>query len=154
MAGNSEAKVAEIDLFGEPWVEPKDPRGRKRHKRCPQIAEIVAKSRADGLTVEVIALRTGLSEPTLRKYYFRELDNGASIVRAGIISAVFDKALTGHAASAKLALAILERGDAAVPVTRRPRAPPAAPPLGKKAAADAEAHIAHEGTEWGDLLRH
>lgn len=154
MAGKSDTNVAETDLFGEPWVEPKDPRGRKRHKRCAQVAEIIAKSRADGLPIEQIELRTGLSAPTLRKYYFRELDNGQAIIRAGIVSAVFDKALTGNAASAKLALAILEKGDAAVPVARAPRAAPAAPPPGKKALAEAEAHTAHEGTEWGDLLRH
>jgi predicted transcriptional regulator len=104
------------------------------------------------MSVSAIATRTGLSEPTLRKYYLRELDHGAQALRAAIVAAVFDKAREGNVPAAKLALQILEKGEAAVPVARH--AAKADKPLGKKEAADAAAKTAHEGTEWGKLLRH
>jgi len=113
--------------------------------------------RATGATVDEIALRTGLSAPTIRKYYLRELEAGQELVRAVLIEAIFKAALDGRVGSQRLALELLDQGQAAVPIAK------AAPvsdrqakdePLGKKAQADADAVVAHEGTEWASLLRH
>jgi hypothetical protein len=147
-----------VDLLGDPWTPPRDPRGRKRHKRNPLVAENVAILRASGATVEEIALRTGLSEPTLRQYYFRELDTtrAQALGRAVLREAMWGKAKKGVVSAARFILEEFERGQAAVPLAK---APPAATPeadekLGKKAAANLAAETAHEGTEWGHLLKH
>lgn len=139
------------DLLGDPWTELKDPRGRKRHKRSPQVAERVAFLRASDMAVEDIAARIGLSEPTLRKYYFRELTAGPALAKAVLLEAMWDKAKAGNVSAANFVRAEFEKGDTAVPVARQPREK-AEPPLGKKAQADVDAKTAHEGTEWGSLL--
>jgi DNA-binding CsgD family transcriptional regulator len=136
------------DLFGDPWTPPRDPRGRKRHRRLAQVAEKVAVLRATGLTVEQIARRMGLSEPTLRKYYLRELDQGNDLARAVLDEAIWKKAMAGSVGAQRLMREILGKGAAAVPVTK-----PKTGALGKKALAVRDAATAHEGTAWGDLLQ-
>jgi hypothetical protein len=140
------------DLFGDPWTPPRDPRGRKRHRRLPQVAEKVAVLRAAGLKETAIALRIGLSEPTLRKYYFRELAEGETLARAVLIEGLWAEAKTGKAAAARIILEEFDKGRAAVPVSRRD--PSKVEKLGKKAQADADAKTAQEGTSWADLLPH
>lgn len=141
------------DLFGDPWSPPRDPRGRKRHKRIPQLAEKVAVLRGAGLTPANIALRVGLSEPTLRKYYFRELEEGATLARAVLVESLWAKAKSGSAAAARMIREEFDKGQAAIPVSRR-RTDEAKPEkLGKKAQAAVDAQSAHEGTTWGDLLK-
>lgn len=142
------------DLLGDPWTELRDPRGRKRHKRSPQIAEKVGLLRASDMTVEDIAARVGLSEPTLRKYYFRELGDGPAVAKALVLEALFEKAKGGNVSAARLMLAQFEKGETAPPLAKQPTeaAPKKEPPLGKKAQADVDAATAHEDTGWGPLL--
>ncbi len=90
-----------VDLWGDPWTPEPDPRGRKRHRRAPQVAEQVAVLRAAGLTVEEVATRLVLSEPTLRKYYFRELDGGAKMAQAVLTEAMWKKAKEGNVSAAR-----------------------------------------------------
>lgn len=106
------------------------------------------------MTVEDIAIRVGLSEPTLRKYYFRELGDGPAVARALVLEAIFEKAKAGNVSAARLMLAQFDKGDTAPPI-RPPLSDPVAkkePPLGKKAQADVDAVTAHEDTGWGPLL--
>lgn len=100
------------DLWGNPWTPEPDPRGRKRHKRSPQVAENVSVLRAAGLTVEQIAARIGLSEPTLRKYYFRELDDGAVLAEAVLTEAMWKKAREGNVSAARFIRETFKQGDA------------------------------------------
>lgn len=109
------------------------------------------------MTGEQIATRTGLSEPTLRKYYLRELTDGATLARAVLLEAIVEKALAGNVAAAKVMLSEFAKGSAAVPIAPRRAAEPKAErvePLGKKASLDRDAQTAHRGTGWGDLLKH
>nr|WP_314437596.1 hypothetical protein [uncultured Brevundimonas sp.] len=142
------------DLLGDPWTELKDPRGRKRHKRTAEIAEKVGVLRASDMNVEDIAVRVGLSEPTLRKYYFRELGDGPAVARALVLEAMFEKAKAGNVSAARLMLNEFAKGDTAPPIRPQPGEPGAKkePPLGKKAQADIDATTAHEDTGWGPLL--
>jgi hypothetical protein len=153
MAQDSEAPV---DLLGFPMSEPKDPRGRKRHKRLPQVAETVALLRGAGHTEDEIAAIVGLSDKTVRKYYSRELQKGPKIIRGVLTVSLFAQAKKGKAAAARLVREILADGDAAVPLPPGLHTPAADTdddePLGKKAAADRDAKTAHEGTKWGRLL--
>ncbi|MNU34510.1 hypothetical protein D3C71_230930 [compost metagenome] len=120
------------DLWGDPWTPPKDRRGRKSHRWLKQVAENVAVLKASGLTVELIASRIGLSEPTLRKYYFRELDEGAGLAQAVLNEAMWKKALAGNVGAARYIREEFGKGDvktAANRVREREQAPVA---LGKK----------------------
>lgn len=149
MSDESEA----TDLFGDPWGEARGRGGRKRHRRLPQVAEKVGVLRATGATVEAIAGRLGLSEPTLRKYYFRELRSGAEIARQVLIEAMWNKALGGNVSAANFIRQELARGEAEAFVTSsRPAQTPKPTPLGKKEAAQLAATTAGQGTDWGDDL--
>ncbi len=143
-----------VDLLGDPWTPPRDPRGRKRHRGFPQIAETVAVLRATGMGVEDIAGRIGLSAPTLRKYYFRELDQGHSLAKAVLTEAIWKSALEGKTSSQRLAMQLIEQGDAAVPMARGKAPGDREEPMGKKAQADFDALDAHQGTSWAELLPH
>lgn len=123
------------DLLGDPWTEARDPRGRKRHKRLVQVAEKVSVLRAAGLTVEQIAARVGLSEPTLRKYYFRELDDGATLAEAVLTEAMWKKAREGNVSAARFIRETFKQGDASEADRRvkgRAVREPREEPLGKK----------------------
>lgn len=122
------------DLWGNPWTPEPDPRGRKRYKHSPQVAENISVLRAAGLTVEQIAARVGLSEPTLRKYYFRELDDGAVLAEAVLTEAMWKKAREGNVSAARFIRETFKHGDAAEAdrrVTSRAR-PVREEPVGKK----------------------
>jgi len=139
MSDESEA----TDLFGDPWVEARGRGGRKRHRRLPQVAEKVGVLRATGATVEAIAGRLGLSEPTLRKYYFRQVLN----------EAMWKKAVAGNVSAANYIRQEMARGDAEAFLTSsRPAQTPKPTPLGKKEAAQLAATTAGQGTDWGDDL--
>lgn len=140
------------DLLGDPWTEARDPRGRKRHKRQPYIAEKVALLRGSDLSIEEIAARVGVCDKTLKKYYFRELDDGPALAKALVLEAIFEKAKSGNVSAARLMLDQFAKGETAIPVARAP-AQPRPEPLGKKAQAEVEASIAHEGTGWGSILQ-
>ncbi|WKL57250.1 hypothetical protein Q1W73_16530 [Asticcacaulis sp. ZE23SCel15] len=119
-----------VDLFGDPWVEPKDARGRKRHKRLPQLAEKIAVLRASGDSVEDVALHLGLSEPTLRKYYFRELNNGPELAKAVLNQKMWKKAMDGNVSAANYISKQFEKGKAQR--VARPDPKPKEAALGKK----------------------
>lgn len=158
MADDSKAKAPAVDLLGDPWTPPRDPRGRKRHRRNPQVAQKIALMRSTGSTVEDVVLNIGLSAPTLRKYYLRELDEGSTLARQEILQAQYQRAMAGSAASAKLVLAEIERNgfvpriaDAAAQAAAA--ASPSNKPLGKKEQATLDAQSAGLETEWGADLR-
>lgn len=128
-----------VDLWGDPWTPERDPRGRKRHKRLPQIAEKVSVLRASGLTVEQIAARLVLSEPTLRKYYFRELEAGEALALAVLTESMWAKARDGNVGAARFIREQFSKGEAlqAEGRVREREARPAA--TGKKAERQAAA---------------
>lgn len=154
MTDNPEA----VDLFGDPWGEARGRGGRKRHRRLPQVAEKIGVMRATGATVEDVAAALGLSEPTLRKYYFRELSEGAQIARRVLVEAMWKKALEGNVSAAKFIRDEFPKGDAEAfvnasrPAARQTGATPLATPTGKKEAAQLAAQTAGQGTDWGDDL--
>jgi hypothetical protein len=121
-----------VDLWGDPWTPEPDPRGRKRHKRLTQVAEQVAVLRASGLTVEQIASRLVLSEPTLRKYYFRELDGGAAMANAVLAEAMWKKAKAGNVGAARFIRETFGKGEAKAAETRVKSREPRSPEPGLK----------------------
>lgn len=83
-----------------------------------------------GETVEAVALRLGLSEPTLRKYYFRELEQGPALARQVLVERMYAKAMDGSVAAARFIREELEKGEAAraaASIAAREKAAGAAP---------------------------
>ncbi|MEM9964998.1 MAG: hypothetical protein AAGC58_06595, partial [Asticcacaulis sp.] len=121
--------------------ELKDARGRKRHKRSSQVAEKIAILRSSGFTVEQIAARLMISEPTLRKYYFRELTEGPELAKAVLIETMWKKALTGNVGAAKFIESQMEQGTAGriARDDEKPEPQVKAPVIGKKEQAQRDA---------------
>lgn len=128
----SDENEGPVDLLGDPWREPKDQRGRKRHRWNKQIAENIAVLKASGHTVELIASRVGLSEPTLRKYYLRELDEGADLARAALKEAMWRKAMAGNVGAARYLDMKFSEGEARDAANRVRGREKAEPKKGKK----------------------
>jgi hypothetical protein len=115
-----------------------------------QVAETIALLKATGTADIEVAVRVGLSLPTLKKYYFRELSQGAAMVRQAVIRAQLDAALKGKSSSATLVLRELDKGDLTDIAYRAPAGlaaspPKAAPALGKKDQRQAAAEQIGEG---------
>ena len=121
-----------VDLWGDPWTPEPDPRGRKRHKREPQLAEQVALLRAGTLTEDEIAARVGLDPKTLRKYYSRELKSGPALALAVLTEAMWKKAKAGNVSAARYIRAEFASGEAARADSRVRDREPKEAPLGKK----------------------
>lgn len=149
MADDSDPTPPETDLLGRPWRELPDPRGRKKLVFAPEVYEKVEELRALGMEVGEIADALGISDKSVRKYFFRELNKAAARVKAEVLGSLMEQVRAGKIAAIREALSRLDRG-AAIPSIAPSKSK--VEKLGKKAAADAEAHTAHEGSEWGSLL--
>lgn len=114
MAEKTAPTSGDVDLFGEPWTPPKDPRGRKEHGRSVQVSEKVAVLRATGASQEEIAELVGLSVKTLAKYYSRELNEGPALAKALVDQVMFRKALGGNVSAAKYVQGRFKDGDASL----------------------------------------
>lgn len=112
MSEKTAAEGGDVDLFGDPWTEPKDRRGRRAHKRLAQIAEKVAVLRGSGKTVEEIAARIGLDPKTLNKYYSRELEQGPALAQAVLDEVMFREAMKGKVSAARYMRERFKEGDA------------------------------------------
>jgi hypothetical protein len=139
------AGEAETDLLGDPAREYRDPRGRKKLKVSNELRDRVAVLRAAGMERDEIADAIGCSERTLRTYFLPELNEGKSVKRAEVISALYAAAVAGNVSAAKAFLAMSEKANA-IPAAPKPVK------LGKKEAALQSSQTAHEGSEWGELL--
>ncbi|WP_312814431.1 hypothetical protein [Brevundimonas sp.] len=128
----SDENCEAVDLLGDPWREPKDQRGRKRHKWNKQVAENIAVLKAAGHTVEMIASRVGLSEPTLRKYYLRELTEGADLAQARLAEVMWQKAMDGNVGAARFVREAFGKGDLTDAANRVREREPRAVKKGKK----------------------
>lgn len=118
MAEKSAPEGGDVDLFGDPWTHPRDPRGRKAHKRSPQLAEKIAVLRGSGSTEEEIEARVGLTVKTLRKYYSRELEKGPTLSRAMLDEVMYAKAMAGNVSAARYMDQRFKEGDASLAAQR------------------------------------
>lgn len=118
MSEKTAPEGGDVDLFGDPWTPPKDPRGRKRHKRSAQLAETIANLRGTGATKEDIGQFVGLSVKTLEKYYSRELDEGPALAQAALDRVMYQKALAGNVSAARYMRERYRDGGASIAVQR------------------------------------
>lgn len=114
-------------------------------------AEIAA---GGGMRHEELAEAFGISVPTLRKHFAKELSIGAHRRRVNVLESIYRAGCKGNAAAAKAYLASVP--EAAAPDGEPHRSAPEASkplePLGKKAQANEAAKTAQVGTGWADIL--
>lgn len=132
--------------------------GRPPHEPTREQRAMVETFAAFGIPQEDIARVIGITAPTLHKHYREELDLGLVKANAKVAQNLFTiatKQTREGLDAAKFWLRVRAGWSEYAPA---PVASTAArdvdEPLGKKAQADVDARTAHEGTEWGALLRH
>lgn len=140
------------DLAGGPYQELPDPRGRKKHPVTDENRNKVKTLRAAGWLQREIAVAIGCSEPTLREYYFAELEHGGILRRAEVLYTMHKLGVVeGQPSILKAFAARLDAGDTLPKATRKRGDAPVAP-KGKKELLQEQAESGHEGTVWGRLL--
>lgn len=138
----------ERDLLGDPIAPIRDPRGRKSAVGSvgirKEVQRVVMSLKAAGQSQEQIAEYLRMDVKTLRKYFSRELDHGATLLEGMAMQVLVKRMLDGSVSAAKQVLAVAG-------VRAAPRAAKAKPEvLGKKAALAEAARNPDLG--WGDLL--
>jgi hypothetical protein len=140
----------ELDLWGDPIPPRPERRGRPSHEATEEKRLRVKALAAVNKTHTEIAHAMGISEPTLRRYYLRELRGGLAQLRAAVMVKLVEKALGGDVGAMKEFLRQTERADLArTPLPARPVRPAA---LGKKEIADRAAAEPDPTTDIGALL--
>jgi len=153
VADDFSGKDVEYDLFGKPIMPIKDRRGRPSFAKNNENQELVCLLRAAGWTQARIAGYLGCDEKTLRKNFSRELQDGADQIEGMALEVTLKKMKSGNSVAISRIFDIIEKqGAPAVPIPRTPEKTPDEK-LGKKEAADRDAHTAHEGTPWASLLQ-
>lgn len=152
-----------FDLLGDPIPEGFGKRGRPPHLPTQKNRNKVMLLQALDWSAERIAKALGITTPTLRKHYFRELRARAEArqrVEGALLARLWEKVDAGDVGAMKAFRQVLDRhdlvnGHAAFAGTEIPRPLPApAKPerLGKKEQAVADAATAGAGTAWGEDL--
>jgi hypothetical protein len=150
-----------FDLLGDPVPDGWGKRGRPQHIATHQNRNKVIMLLAFGWSNERIAKALGITPPTLRKNYFRELrirDEARDRVDAALATMLWKQAKGGSVAAVKEFRALaaendLMAGHRSFYGVRDQIEQKEPPKLGKKAEAAIAAETAGADTEWGDDLR-
>lgn len=108
MTGNSGA----VDLFGLPVIERAAKRGRPEHVRSAENANKISLLFALGRSVADAAKALGITQPTLRKHYFSEVEQReamATRLEADQLLSLHDQARDGNVSAMKELLARLDK---------------------------------------------
>ncbi len=142
-----------FDLLGDPIPENWGKRGRPPHIVTEENRIKVMMLLAIGRTDERIAAALGITKPTLKKHYFRELqsrEDALERLKASHLMMLYREAANGNASCIKQLGEEIRRLEFVPAVPGAEQANPET--LGKKAQADADAKTAHEATSWKGLL--
>lgn len=153
----------DFDLLGDPIPEGHGGRGRPAHVRTERNRSKVILLLAQGWAPPRIARALGITPPTLKKHYFRELavrEEALDRLKAGHLALLWDQAKAGNVAALKEIGKAIDRIDAASfgALANEDRDEEDEPedmltvPLGKKEKANAAARTAGQGSGWGDDL--
>ncbi|MDM0079223.1 hypothetical protein QTI17_01330 [Variovorax sp. J31P179] len=123
--------------------------GRPPHERSDALAKRIAMWVAVGVRVADVAEIEGLSEPTLRKHYWVELQQGHTKANAMVAQSLFRAATHATHPDTRAGMFWLRCRAGWVEATT----PPMEPRPGKKAIAQAAGLIAEGGTSWEGLLQ-
>ena len=72
---------------------------QEAHKPTPEMQKLVESTSGLGLPHEQIAMRVGIDDKTLRKYYRQELDLGKAKANSQIAKTLYQKATAGDTTS-------------------------------------------------------
>jgi hypothetical protein len=129
----------------------KPKRGRPSHQWNEKDAVLVEVMTGAQMTQERIASIIGISEPTLRLHYVTEIERGSAKLEAQLVGNVL-KIANGTGTAALKANEFLLRTRFGYSEYSPAPAEPKPPKLGKKEIANAEAQVAHEESDWADLV--
>lgn len=104
----------DFDLLGDPIPEGWGKRGRPPHVPTEEKRKLVMQLLAFGWTIEKIAAALGITPPTLRKNYFRELKVRAEArarVEARLIGSLMREAEAGNVSAIDKYFRRLEKAD-------------------------------------------
>lgn len=146
-------KSGGVDLFGDPIIVRNAKRGRPEHERTERNANKVSLLFAMGYEVKDVAAALGITQPTLRKHYFSEVQQRDAMrlkLEAEQLSNLFDSAKDGNVGAMKKLLDRVDRGGLVAlskSVTKRKTPDEVKPkaPLGKKQERQLDAERASEG---------
>lgn len=122
---------------------------RPTFKATAALRHDVRLMKADGWSDDRIAGQLGISRSTLLKHFAVDLEYGSDRVRRQALKDLAKASKRGNVAGAKALLAL--SGIVPPPSPKQESRPEK---LGKKAEAEAAAETAHEGNDWGALVRH
>jgi len=122
------------------------PPGRPEHQRTPEGSNTVRALTAYGIPQDRIAGILGISEPTLRKHYWREIETGLDEANAAVAESLFNVATKGTGKE-RVTACIFWLKTRAGWIEGVPPEPP-----GKKQLAALAAREADKDTEWEGLL--
>lgn len=125
--------------------------GRPAHQPTDKDRKMVEAVSGFGIPQDKIASVLGVSVPTLLKHYDAELRRGAAMVEAQLVGNLLRLA-NGTDGTAFRAIEFALQSRFGWSKYAPPKAEPKPEPIGKKAAAEAEAQNAHTESEWGSLL--
>ena len=146
----------DFDLLGDPIPEGLGKRGRPPHLVTDENRRKVMLLAAFDKNEMQIAAALGISGPTLKKHYFRELKSRLEArqrLEGKLLSALMKQVDAGNVSAIDKAFKRLDRHDLALGIQPPAKSKPAkVPKLGKKAQADVDAlDVTGEG-RWGSLL--
>lgn len=147
----------DFDMLGDPIPEGFGKRGRPAHIPTDENRRKVVVLMAFDKNEEQIAAALGITPPTLRKHYFRELRAKLEArlrLEGKLLAALMAEVDSGNVSAIDKVFKRLDRHDLARGLSPRPAK--AAPPVkkGKKEMAVTNAVTAHEGSEWSSLVKH
>lgn len=151
----TEGKPRNFDLFGDPVPDGWGKRGRPEHIKTEQTRNKVIMLLALGWSNERIAKAIGITPPTLRKNYSRELklrDEQRDRLTAAVAMRLWKGIQDGNVAAIREFNAFLERNDLMLYGQTEPPAPKKAPAPGKKEQALLDASAPDTASTLGDLM--
>lgn len=147
----------DFDLLGDPIPEGFGKRGRPSHIPTLENRRKVMVLAAFDKNEEQIAAALSITPPTLRKHYFRELRDRLEArqrLEGKLFSALLAEVDKGNVSAVDKLFKRMDRHDLATGAMVRPIKSSKPPKKGKKEAAVEAAQSAHEGSPWGNLLKH
>lgn len=136
MADENHGQEPDRDLFGNPLEPLRDRRGRPSFGKTKENQDFVAVRAAMHWSHARIAEALGCDEKTLRKYFSRELREGAMIIEGMCLDVTLRRVREGHMPSVRMMQERLERVAAPPPPSKPAAGEEDAPedvrPLGKK----------------------
>lgn len=149
--------VVVLDLFGDPVPLNRGGKGRPAHVATAENRAKVTLLLATGRKPIEVAGAMGITQPTLYKHYFNELEQRKSArlrVEGNMLLALAKQATSGNVGAAKRLLDRLDKAALGNAAPAQQAKQSKADPVGKKEQQRQRAYEAGKNSEWGELTTH